>query len=102
MQGTAREAVFKEWDLLDPRYRYKALPEKGRAFAYSLSRQVRVRVEPPGKWATASRGEPEVYVERRSGPSRRLIRRGEHQWMRVLPLDVSDYRALHRGTEAGF
>jgi hypothetical protein len=90
LQGVAREAVFKDWDLLDSRYRYKSLTENAQAFAYARNHQIRVRVEPIHEWGEAKQGEPEVYVERRGGQSRRLIRRSEHQWMRIQPLDVSE------------
>lgn len=90
LQGAEREAVFKDWDLLDPRYRYKPLMENAPAFAYARNHQIRVRVEPVREWSKAKQGESEVYVEKRSGQSRRLIRRGEHQWMRIQPLDVSE------------
>ncbi|GBC91981.1 hypothetical protein HRbin15_00442 [bacterium HR15] len=90
LQGREREVVFKDWDLLDPLYRYNSLTENARAFAYARNHQIRVRVEPIREWEEAKPGESEVYIERRNGQSRRLIRRGEHQWMRIQPLDVSE------------
>lgn len=89
LHGEAREKPFRDWDMLDPSYRYSG-EVNNQALAYAPNHQVRVRVEPICKWGDAQPGDAEVYIEWRNGRTERLIRRGGHDYMLIRPLDISE------------
>ncbi len=89
LRGQEREAIFHDWDLHDPRYRSSGLvdpSEKWDLLTYARNHSVRVRV----KDALEANSSAEVFIEWRDGRRQRLLGKGEHQWLRIRPLDITD------------
>ncbi len=90
LRGREREAIFYEWELRDPRYRSSGLvdlSEKWDLLAYARNHSVRVRVKNALEEANSS---AEVFVEWRDGRRLRLLGKGEHRWLQIRPLDITD------------
>lgn len=92
LKGRQLDEVYREWALLDPRYRWGPVRMDGSAFRYSPRQQVRVRVQPPptASYLELRPGRQQVSVEWRDGRSRVVIERGQHPWVRILPRDVTE------------
>ncbi|GIV04955.1 MAG: hypothetical protein KatS3mg016_0530 [Fimbriimonadales bacterium] len=91
LRGRQLEKVYSDWVMLDPRYRMGPVGMDGdRAFFYSPSQRIRVRVEPiSADYINRQAGRQQVFLEWRNGHSRLVIERG-HRWHRVLPVDVTE------------
>lgn len=85
LRGTAQQALFSDWDLLDPRY-CGYLPKH--PMAYALNHAVRVRVERTSHEQV--QGDASLYVEWRNGQKVELLSKGAHSWTSVVPLDITD------------
>ncbi len=91
--GKEREAIFDDWYLQDPRYRYPRshFPVSQEdadkpLLVYARNQAVRLCV----KDALKANGSAEVFVEWRDGRRQRLLGKGEHRWLLIRPLDISD------------
>jgi hypothetical protein len=91
LRGRQLEEVYKDWAMLDPRYRRGPVGMDGeRAFFYSPCQRVRVLVEPFAvDYINRRAGRQQVSIEWRNGNSRVVIERG-HRWHSVLPVDVTE------------
>ncbi len=94
MDSRERYRAFHDWDLLDPSWRYAAWREMDgdRAFVYSTDHRVRVQVKPffkPDR-PPYKVGQLEIFLEWREGKVKRIIGRGEHEWVFVLPAFITD------------
>jgi len=90
LRGRDLDAVYNDWEMLNPRYRDGDSGMGGdRAFAYSSCQQVRVRVEPIRTLERWEAGLQQVWVEWRDGRSQVVIERRRHEWHSILPLDVT-------------
>ncbi len=93
LRGRQLDEVYHDWALLDPRYRWGPVRmDKNCAFRYSPRQQVRVRVEPfaADSYREERPGRQQVSVEWRDGRSRVVMGRGQHRWVRMLALDVTE------------
>lgn len=87
-----RRAVYESWDLLNSRYRHKSIiSTDNRILSYSPDRRVRAWADPAiGEKYPISAGVAKVVVEWRSGQSLLVVKPGEHQWVDVVPWDVTN------------
>jgi hypothetical protein len=91
LRGRDLDAVYNDWEMLNPRYRYGDSGMDGdRAFVYTPCQRVRVRVEPISTTEHQEAGLQQVWVESRDGRSRVVIERRRHEWHSILPLDVTE------------
>jgi len=93
LKGRQMDEVYRDWALLDPRYRWGPVGmDDNSAFRYSPRQQVRVRVKPlfEGNSLRYRPGHQQMSVEWRDGRSRVVIERGQHPWVQILPRDVTE------------